>query len=56
MTTRGQLQVRPSSFERPQDIAVTANQQTEAYLNTALAERIGFRPDAAFRKQCKIVE
>jgi ABC-type uncharacterized transport system substrate-binding protein len=37
----------------PQEIAVTQNQQTQAWLNRTLAARIRFKPAAALLAACK---
>jgi len=42
--------------KRPTQIPVTQNQQTIAYVNTTLAEKIGFKPDAELLERCHRVE
>jgi ABC-type uncharacterized transport system substrate-binding protein len=37
----------------PKDIAVTENKQTKAYLNSVLAEKVGFKPEAELLRRCK---
>jgi ABC-type uncharacterized transport system substrate-binding protein len=37
----------------PKDIAVTENKQTKAYLNSILADKVGFRPEAELLKRCE---
>ena len=41
---------------KPADIAITRNQQSQAWFNPALAARINFKPDARLLKQCRIIK
>jgi len=42
--------------QRPAHLPVTRNQQTRAYMNANLAEKIGFKPNGALRSRCHRIE
>lgn len=51
----GQAAKRILRGENPSDIPITKNQLSKVWINTDLAEKIGFNPDKELLKQAKIV-